>query len=39
VPRLVVFNQITMDGYFSGKNGDFSWAHAASDDAEWKEFV
>jgi dihydrofolate reductase len=34
-----MFNQITLDGYFSGKNGDFSWAHAASDDAEWKEFI
>lgn len=39
MPRLVMFNQITLDGYFSGKNGDFSWAHAAGDDAEWKEFV
>ena len=39
MPRLVVFNQITLDGYFSGKTGDFSWAHRGSDDAEWTEFV
>jgi dihydrofolate reductase len=29
--RLVVFNQITLDGYFSGPNGDLSWAHEIRD--------
>jgi dihydrofolate reductase len=35
--RLVVFNQITLDGYFTGPNGDFSWAHRS--DPEWNAFV
>ena len=25
--RLVVFNQVTLDGYFAGENGDISWLH------------
>src|SRR6266540_3634324 len=37
--KLVVFNQVTMDGYFTGVNGDLSWAHNASKDAEWSAFV
>lgn len=39
--RLIVFNNITLDGYFSGSGGDFSWAHGAahSDDAEFNAFV
>jgi len=39
--RLIVFNNITLDGYFTGVNGDFSWAHGAagSDDAEFNAFV
>jgi dihydrofolate reductase len=37
--RLIVFNQVTLDGYFSGLNGDLSWAHPDSQDAEWKAFV
>ena len=40
MPKLVVFNQVTLDGYFAGENGDLSWAHAReSQDAEWKAFV
>jgi dihydrofolate reductase len=35
--RLVVFNSVTLDGYFAGRNGDLSWAH--KDDPEWNEFV
>jgi dihydrofolate reductase len=35
--RLVVFNQVSLDGYFTDINGDMSWAH--KDDAEWKAFV
>ncbi len=27
--KLLVFNQVTVDGYFSGLNGDISWAHTA----------
>lgn len=35
--KLVVFNQVTLDGYFAGPNGDLSWAH--KDDPEWNAFV
>jgi dihydrofolate reductase len=37
--KLTVFNSITIDGYFSGPNGDLSWAYDAPQDAEWREFV
>ena len=37
--RPVVFNQVTLDGYFSGTNGDISWAHRGSKDAEFDAFV
>ena len=37
--RLSVFNNISLDGYFTGADGDFSWAHAGGDDAEWNAFV
>jgi dihydrofolate reductase len=37
MPQLVVFNQVTLDGYFSDMNGDMSWAHR--EDAEWNAFV
>jgi dihydrofolate reductase len=37
--RLVVFNSVTLDGYFSGVNGDISWAHSGNKDAEWDAFV
>jgi len=36
--HLSVFNQISLDGYFSGSNGDISWAKA-NQDPEWKNFV
>jgi dihydrofolate reductase len=35
--KLIVFNQITTDGYFTDRNGDMSWAH--KNDPEWNEFV
>lgn len=35
--RLGVFNSVTLDGYFTGENGDLSWAH--QQDPEWNEFV
>jgi dihydrofolate reductase len=37
--RLIVFNHVTLDGYFTGANGDMSWAHAGNDDAEFNAFV
>jgi dihydrofolate reductase len=39
MPRLLVFNQVTLDGYFSGANGDLGWAHKDGNDKEWNEFV
>ena len=39
MPRLVVFENVTLDGFFSGENGDLSWAHRESKDPEWDEFV
>jgi len=39
VRKLVVFNQVSLDGYFSGENGDLSWAHKGGQDAEWSAFV
>ena len=35
--KLAVFNNVTLDGYFTDVHGDMSWAHA--DDAEWTAFV
>lgn len=37
--KLVVFNNVTLDGYFAGPNGNFSWAHSDNDDAEFDAFV
>ena len=37
--KVIVFNHITLDGYFVGANGDFSWAHTGSDDPEYSAFV
>ncbi|WP_375771695.1 dihydrofolate reductase family protein [Archangium gephyra] len=37
--RLVVFNNVTLDGYFVDANGDMSWAHRGEQDAEWNDFV
>jgi dihydrofolate reductase len=37
VARLMVFNQVSLDGYFVDSNGDMSWAH--KDDDEWKAFA
>lgn len=35
--KLIVFNNVTLDGYFTDANGDMSWAH--KQDAEWKAFI
>ena len=37
--KLAVFNSITLDGYFAGENGDFSWAHRPEKDDEFDAFV
>ena len=36
--KLIVFNSVTADGYFTDKNNDMSWAHRQG-DAEWNDFV
>jgi dihydrofolate reductase len=37
--KLVVFNHVSLDGYFVDENGDMSWAKAHHVDAEWNAFV
>jgi dihydrofolate reductase len=37
VRKLIVFNQVSLDGYFVDANGDMSWAH--KNDPEWNEFT
>ena len=37
--RLAVFDSVTLDGYFTGKDGDLSWAHEGSDDPEFRAFL
>jgi len=39
VPKLIVFNSISLDGYFSGPGGDLQWAHEGSDDPEFAAFT
>ena len=36
--KLSVFNQITLDGYFTDAKNDMRWAHG-DDDPEWQEFT
>jgi len=35
--KLIVFNSVSVDGYFVDMNGDMSWAH--NNDAEFNAFV
>jgi len=35
--KLIVFNQMTLDGFIADRNGDMSWAH--KHDEEWNAFV
>ena len=35
--KLLVFNSVTVDGYFTDMSGDMSWAH--QQDPEWNDFV
>ena len=36
VRKLIVFNTVSLDGYFTDANGDARWAH--QDDPEWQAF-
>jgi dihydrofolate reductase len=35
--KLIVFNSISVDGYFTDTNGDMTWAH--QNDPEWQQFT
>jgi len=37
VRKLIVFNSVSLDGYFTDAKGDISWAH--KHDPEWNDFV
>ena len=37
--KLIVFNHVSLDGYFVDGAGDMSWAKADHQDAEWNAFV
>jgi dihydrofolate reductase len=39
MPKLVVFNHVSLDGYFVDENSDMSWARSDHQDAEWNTFV
>lgn len=37
MPKLIVYNSMSLDGYFTDAKGDMSWAH--KHDPEWQAFV
>lgn len=37
--KLLVFESISVDGFFAGLDGDLSFAHAVPPDPEWDGFV
>ncbi len=37
--RLIVFNSVSLDGYFVDADGGMSWARNAKEDKEWDAFV
>jgi dihydrofolate reductase len=37
MPKLVTYNMVSLDAYFTDSNGDMSWAHKK--DPEWQAFV
>ncbi len=37
--KLIVFNHVSLDGYFVDANGEMRFAHTKSPDAEWDAFV
>jgi dihydrofolate reductase len=37
--KLIVFNHVSLDGYFVDTKGSMSWAKTRKDDAEWNAFV
>jgi dihydrofolate reductase len=39
VRKLIVFNNVSLDGYFVDANGDMSWAHNTAPDPEWDAVI
>ncbi len=39
MPRLVVFNNISLDGYFTGSDGDLGWAYEGRNDPDYDSFI
>jgi dihydrofolate reductase len=37
--KLIVFNHVTLDGYFVSAGGDMNWAKEGDDDKEYQAFV
>ncbi len=37
--KLIVFNSVSLDGFFVDMNGDMQWAYNANKDEEWDAFV
>jgi dihydrofolate reductase len=37
--KLIVFNHVSLDGYFVDGNNSMNWAKTRKDDAEWNAFV
>jgi dihydrofolate reductase len=37
--RLIVFNSVSLDGFFVDMNGDMQWAHNTNKDEAWDAFV
>ena len=37
--KLVVFNKVTLDFYFSGVNGNLAWTDKDNKDEGWNRFV
>jgi dihydrofolate reductase len=37
--KIVVFNHVTLDGFFTDPKGDMSFAHRQGPDPEWDEFL
>jgi len=37
--KVRVFNSVSLDGYYTDENNDYTWAHAGADDPELVEFT
>jgi dihydrofolate reductase len=39
VRKLIVFNNVSLDGYFVDRKGNMDWAHLGRTDPDWNAFV